>query len=177
MRKHFWTTAALLLLPALAQAHPGHDTGASLIAGATHPLLGVDHLLALIAAGLLAWRMDRRAGMAIAVAFPALLIVGAMLGLAGLELPMTEVMIALSIAVLALLALRPPRRLPVITASLTAMFAVFHGYAHGLEAADGVAASSFVAGMTLSSALVICITMTSAHLLSRLASFDRHHRH
>ena len=177
MRRHFWTAAALLFLPALAQAHPGHDAGASFIAGAVHPLLGLDHLLALIAAGLLAWRMDRRTGITIAVAFPALLILGAIIGLAGVDLMMTEVMIALSIAVLALLALRPPRRLPAATAALTAMFAVFHGHAHGLEAADGVAASSFVAGMTLSSALVICITMTSAHLLSRLASFDRHHRH
>jgi urease accessory protein len=176
MRRIF-LTAALLVLPMLAQAHPGHDSGAGFMTGALHPLAGMDHLLALIATGLLAWRMAGRERLRIAVAFPALLAVGAIIGLAGVELPLTETMIALSIAVLALLALRPPRRLPLSAAGLTAMFAVFHGHAHGLEAAGAIAAGSFVAGLMLSSVLVICAAMACAQLASQWISLHRHHRH
>ena len=45
--------ATLLLAPALAFAHPGHgDNG--LVAGISHPLGGLDHLLAMLAVGLCA---------------------------------------------------------------------------------------------------------------------------
>jgi urease accessory protein len=156
---------SLALLPALAQAHPGHGTGASFLAGSVHPLVGVDHLLALIAAGLLAWRMGGPARIGIALAFPALLATGAMLGLAGIQLAITEMMIVLSIAVLGLLTVKPLRQWPVTTISLSALFALFHGHAHGLEAADGLAGSAFVAGMTLASALVIGATLLTAQRL------------
>jgi urease accessory protein len=170
-------TAALLLLPALAQAHPGHDAGASFMAGAAHPLLGADHLLALVAAGLLAWRMEGRARIGIVFAFPILLAAGAMSGLAGLELAITEVMIALSILVLALLALEPPRHMPAGTIILTALFAMFHGHAHGLEAAHGIAGSYFVAGLTLSSAVVLGAVISCCQRLARRVSVERQHRH
>jgi urease accessory protein len=159
--------ASLLLLPALAQAHPGHGTGASLLAGAMHPLLGADHLLALVAAGLLAWRMEGGARIAIAMAFPLLMVVGAVVGLAGIDLAITEVMILVSIAVLAVLALKPPRRLPATTFAVTALFALFHGHAHGLEAGDGIAGPSFVAGMALMSALVTGATVLGAQFIHR----------
>lgn len=163
--------AVLLLLPALAQAHPGHGTGASLLAGAVHPLLGLDHLLALLATGLLAWRMPGRARIVIALAFPALMTVGAAAGLAGVELAITEVMILLSIAVIGMLAIKPLRHMPGTTIATIALFAIFHGHAHGLEAADGLAGPSFVAGMALASALVICATMMGAQYVSqRLAA-------
>jgi urease accessory protein len=157
----------LLLLPALAHAHPGHGAGDSFLTGAVHPLAGFDHLLALIATGLLAWRLSGHARAVITFAFPALLAAGAALGLAGIELAGTESMILLSIAVLAALAVHPPRRLPVTTVALAAMFAVFHGHAHGLEAATGVAGPAFVAGMTLASALVVLATMAGAQAATR----------
>jgi urease accessory protein len=169
--KHLLPAISLLLLPALAQAHPGHGTGASLLAGAVHPLLGLDHLLALLAAGLLAWRMAGRARIGIAIAFPALMALGAIAGLIRVPLSITEVMILLSIAVLAMLALKPPRKFPVVTTLVAALFAVFHGHAHGVEAAEGVAGPAFVAGMALASALVICAAMMGAQLFSqRLAA-------
>lgn len=163
-------TLALSLVPALAQAHPGHGTGASFLAGAVHPLVGVDHLMALLAAGLLAWRMGGVARTGIVLAFPALLALGALAGLAGFEFALTETMILLSIAVLGLLALRPPRRLPAMVIGTTALFALFHGHAHGLEAASGTAASGFVIGLALASALVIVATMLVAQAVRTRAA-------
>ena len=48
--------AALTLLPVVGAAHAGHGGGAgfggSLAAGLLHPVLGPDHLLAMVAVGL-----------------------------------------------------------------------------------------------------------------------------
>ena len=125
--------ASLLLLPVIAHAHPGHDVGHGLVAGAAHPLLGVDHLLALLGTGLLAWRMGGRAGMGIAMTFPGMMTLGAILGIAGLELAFTELMILASIGALTVLVIQPPRGWPVSTVAATACFALFHGHAHGLD--------------------------------------------
>ena len=73
-----WLAAAAW--PVLAQAHPGHDAGIGYVSGALHPLGGFDHLLALVAVGLLAARMGGRALLAIPAAFLALLAAGIVLG-------------------------------------------------------------------------------------------------
>src|ERR1700730_2978472 len=52
--------ALLALAPTVAFAHPGHD-GASLVHGFLHPLGGVDHIIAMVAVGLLAARLGGRA--------------------------------------------------------------------------------------------------------------------
>ena len=51
LNKRLGLIATLALLPGLAQAHPGHDVS-GLAAGITHPLMGMDHLLAMVAVGL-----------------------------------------------------------------------------------------------------------------------------
>jgi urease accessory protein len=51
---------ALLLIPALAQAHPGHGADSGFMAGAMHPLTGLDHLAGIVLAGaLLGWLPER----------------------------------------------------------------------------------------------------------------------
>src|SRR3954466_12095077 len=120
----YWSAACgALLLPALAEAHPGHGAGMSFAAGALHPWAGLDHLMALAATGLLASRLGGRAGLALLIVFPVSPALGAIGGLRGLEIPATESAILASVLVLGLLALAPPRRLPVATATLAAAFA------------------------------------------------------
>lgn len=162
---------AALLLPALAEAHPGH--GLSFTAGAWHPLSGFDHLAALLAAGLLAGRLGGRARLAILSAFPALLALGAMVGLMGIEMAITESAILVSAMVLALLAAAPPRRLPVATATLAATFALFHGHAHGTEASAGVTTYAYVCGIIVSSVLVLCASASFGALLGRRSAVLR----
>jgi urease accessory protein len=160
--------ALLATVPALAQAHPGHDAGAGFATGLMHPLGGVDHLLALVAVGLLAARMGGKALVAIPAAFLTLLGVGITLGLAGVQLDFVEPAIAASVAVCALLAAMPPRHLPVATAALAALFAIFHGNAHGTEVAAGVARLQYAAGLISASALVILGTALLTKAASRL---------
>jgi urease accessory protein len=157
MNKKWPLPASLLLLalPGIAAAHPGHDAGSSFAAGMIHPLAGFDHLCALLAVGLLAGRMGARAGAAVASTFLALSGVGMLGGFAGIELPAGELGIGASVAIIALLAWRPPRALPVATAALAGLFALFHGHAHGAEAVEGTAQLAYSAGMLLASGAVI----------------------
>ena len=53
-----FTLTALIVLPTLAQAHPGHADFGGLAAGLGHPVGGLDHLLAMVAVGL--WGAARR---------------------------------------------------------------------------------------------------------------------
>ncbi|MES2818542.1 MAG: HupE/UreJ family protein [Pseudomonadota bacterium] len=121
-----------LLFPALAWAHPGHEAS-GLLAGIAHPLLGLDHLLAMLAVGLWAAQQQGRARLAMPLTFLACLLLGGLLGFAGLNLPGLESGIAASVLALGLLvalAARPPLGLAL---PLTALFALAHGLAHGLE--------------------------------------------
>jgi urease accessory protein len=140
---------ALLLAPALAFAHPGHgDNG--LIAGISHPLGGLDHLLAMLAVGLWAAQQQGAARWALPCTFVGTLLIGGMLGFEGMNLPALESGIAASVLALGLavaLAVRPPLAMAV---GATALFALFHGVAHGLElpemSSPWTYAMGFVAG-------------------------------
>ena len=77
--KKLFATAALLLAPALAFAHPGHgDNG--LVAGISHPLGGLDHLLAMLAVGLWAAQQKGAARWALPCTFVTTLLLGGLLG-------------------------------------------------------------------------------------------------
>lgn len=142
---------AAIALPALA--HPGHpgDAG-SLAAGLSHPFAGLDHLLAMIAIGVWAACLGGRAVWMVPAAFLVGTVGGFGLALAGIGMPSVEPAIAASVIVLgALIAFAV--RLPLAASmTLAALFAVFHGHAHGLERVG--AAWSFGIGFIVATALL-----------------------
>lgn len=122
-----------MALAAPALAHPGHLEGAGFVQGFLHPLGGIDHLLAMVAVGLWAAQLGGRALWLLPAAFVATLAGGAVLGLSGVALPLVEAGIAASVVILGLLVLLR-KRVPVVAATiLVAVFALFHGHAHGAE--------------------------------------------
>lgn len=131
LRKALYSLA-LSLTPAVAFAHPGHgDHG--LIAGIAHPVTGLDHLLAMLAVGLWAAQQQGAARLALPCTFVGTMLIGGLLGFEGLEIPLMETGIAASVLALGLcvaLAVRPPLAIAMAT---TALFALAHGVAHGLE--------------------------------------------
>lgn len=144
---------ALLLTPALAFAHPGHgDNG--LIAGIGHPLGGLDHLLAMLAVGLWAAQQQGAARWALPCTFVGSMLVGGLSGFEGLNLPALESGIAASVLALGLavaLAVRPPL---VMAVGATALFALFHGVAHGLELPEMSSPWTYAAGFVVATAVL-----------------------
>ncbi|MGJ5048841.1 HupE/UreJ family protein [Bradyrhizobium oligotrophicum] len=127
--------AALL---SLLTANPGfahEQTGVSggLASGLLHPLTGLDHLVAMVAVGIWGAQLGGAAIWILPVVFPLVMAFGAVLGILKIGLPVPELIIALSALVLGLaVALRV--RVPfAIAAIIVAIFAIFHGHAHGIE--------------------------------------------
>lgn len=130
-------TVAALLLMACAAAHAHADGSAGvaggLLAGLLHPLLGLDHLVAMVAVGLWGAFLGAPAIWLLPLVFPLVMAVGGVLGMAQLPLPAVEAGIAVSGMVLGLmvaLAARPPLW---VAALIVGLFAIFHGHAHGTE--------------------------------------------
>ena len=140
----------LLLAPSLALAHTGHETG-SFLAGMLHPVGGLDHVLAMLAVGLLAAQMAGRALWATPLTFVAAMILGGLAGSAGWPFPAVEPMILASIVLLGVLVALAVRLPLAVTLPLVALFGAAHGWAHGAEGpASGLAL--YAAGFALGTA-------------------------
>ena len=143
----------LLSLAAPAFAHPGHDpASAGFLAGIAHPLLGLDHLLAMLVVGVWAAQAGGRARWFLPASFLALMACGALFALNGHAPPRIEAGIAASLMVLGLLctmALRLPLSMAM---GITGAFAFFHGAAHGSELPALAQPAAFAAGFLLATA-------------------------
>jgi urease accessory protein len=123
---------AFLIFPYLAHAHVGQG-GGGFLAGLGHPVLGFDHLLAMISVGILSAQMGGRAIWIIPTTFVLIMTLGALLGMKGIPLFSVEIGIALSVFSLGI-ALAAEKNLPTILAmGFVGLFAIFHGHAHGNE--------------------------------------------
>ncbi|MFV7772363.1 HupE/UreJ family protein [Shewanella marisflavi] len=107
--------------------------GAGFMTGFNHPVLGFDHLLAMLSVGLLSTQLGGRAIWTVPLAFMAFMLFGGILGLYGVALPFVELGIALSVLLLGL-AIALGRQIPLLLAmGFVGLFAIFHGHAHGAE--------------------------------------------
>jgi urease accessory protein len=158
------TKSALILIASSAlsisaSAHTGvaAHSHSSFISGLMHPLLGLDHLAAMVAVGLWSALAARKAGPELAwgpVGFAGMLLVGAVLGLQGVAVPAVEPMIAASLLVTGLLVVSRWRVPGLVAAAGVGLFAVFHGVAHGQELAGQASAWPTLAGMLAATALL-----------------------
>jgi urease accessory protein len=144
--------AALVLASAPAWAHVGQagHQHSGFLAGLAHPVGGLDHLLAMLAVGIwsaLASRGDMRKASAAPAAFVAAMLLGALAGHAGLSLPLVETGIAVSVLALGLLIAARIELPALVGAGLVALFAIWHGHAHGAETTGAIAA--YMAGFAL----------------------------
>ncbi|HLA29759.1 MAG TPA: HupE/UreJ family protein [Pseudomonas sp.] len=142
---------ALFCTPGLAFAHAGHDH-AGVLAGLVHPLLGLDHLLAMLAVGLWAAQQSGAARWALPLSFVASLLLGGLLGFNGVQLALVESGIAASLLALGLLVAVAVRLPLALSLGLTALFALSHGLAHALELPLQASPWGYSAGFVLASA-------------------------
>lgn len=142
---------ALLFSPTLAFAHSGHDQ-AGLLAGLSHPLLGLDHLLAMVAVGLWAAQQSGAARWTLPLTFVACMLVGGVLGLGGAGMPLLEGAIAASVLAFSLLVAVAARLPMAASLGLTALFALSHGIAHGLELPAQASPWAYASGFLIATA-------------------------
>lgn len=161
-----------LLVPVAALAHPGHAETGALATGLGHPLGGLDHLVAMLAVGLMAGMAGGRAALALPLVFLAAMAAGGLGGMAGLALPLVEPVILASCVVLGavlVLALRPAlwQAAPVV-----ALFGAAHGAAHGVEGPASGAAAYGVGFLIATAALHAMGWLVARHagpIVARLA--------
>lgn len=146
--------AALLALTGAAAAHTGHGATSGFTHGFTHPVGGLDHVLAMVAVGLYAALLGGRALWLVPASFVGVMAIGGALGMAGINVPFAEVGIALSVIVLGL-AVAFRIGLPTLGAmALVGFFAIFHGHAHGAEMPHDASGYTYAAGFMLATALL-----------------------
>ena len=139
-------TALLLASSAHAHAHVDQGRAAGLLSGIAHPISGLDHVLAMIAVGVWGAQLGVPALWLLPVAFPMVMAFGGFLALVGIAVPGIEIGIALSAIVFGVAVMRESK--PHIAAALTlvAVFAIFHGHAHGAELPAGQDGLSYSIG-------------------------------
>lgn len=134
-------------------AHTG-GTGGGFLSGLSHPVGGLDHILAMVAVGLWGAQLGKPSIWLLPITFPLMMAVGAALGLMGYPVPGVEIGIALSAVVLGLMVLleaKPPLAVSMI---LVGIFAVFHGHAHGTELPPDQSGLLYSVGFVISTGLL-----------------------
>ena len=121
------------LAAAPAYAHDEAGAAGGVAAGFSHPFLGIDHMLAMIAVGIWGAFLGKPLLVILPMIFPVMMTVGAALAMAGLPFPSVELGIAVSVIALGMLIVTAARTTPVVACCVVGIFALFHGYAHGTE--------------------------------------------
>ena len=160
-RSNVWIRFSVLSIVAAASAsavpaaaHTGTGLAGGFASGFLHPFSGFDHLLAMVSVGLWGAFLGRPLIVALPVIFPTVMALGGVLGIAGVSLPPVELGIAMSVLVLGAM-IAGAVRAPIWLASLiVAIFAIFHGYAHGKELPSAADPVGYSAGFVLATGML-----------------------
>ena len=154
-RSAFPSVMILTLLAASpALAHTGHGSTSGLLAGFGHPIGGLDHILAMVAVGILAAQQGEKSLWLLPTSFVAMMILGGVAGMLSLPLPFVELGIVGSIVLLGV-AIAVGRHLPAAAAAAAVgILAVFHGHAHGSEMPAGMSGAEYGVGFALATAIL-----------------------
>ncbi len=163
--------AAFALVPALASAHPGHPghDQSSFTSGLLHPVLGMDHLLAMVAVGLWAMQLGGRARWAVPATFVSVMLLGGFAGVGGFVVPYLEQGILASVLILGLLIVMAARVPMVASMGLVAAFALLHGVAHGAEMPVGANGLAYGAGFAATTVVLHGCGLLGGDLLRNAA--------
>ncbi|GEK72560.1 MULTISPECIES: HupE/UreJ family protein [Halomonas] len=161
--------ASLMLVAGSAWAHPGHEVaGGGFAAGLSHPLFGLDHLLAMLAVGLFSVRQSASMGRFVPLLAVGGMLLGAGLAWGGVALPGVEFGIAMSVLLAGVL-VAALARVPAALGSVAVVtFMVFHGHAHAAEMPHGASTLLYLAGFSLATlALTVVGRRVAGWLMTR----------
>jgi urease accessory protein len=147
-------SAFCLMIAAPAFAHTGEGFAGGFAGGFAHPLLGPDHVAAMLAVGLWGAFLGMPALLVLPVMFPLVMAAGGVLGILGVPLPSVEIGIAASAVVFGLMVALAAKPNLWIAAILVGIFAIFHGHAHGAELPEGADAVAYSVGFVIATGLL-----------------------
>ena len=158
-KNQFWqyligAIAITLLIPTVANAHTGVGDPTGFWHGLTHPIGGLDHILAMVAVGLWAAQMGGKALWMMPAAFIIAMAVSSVVGHLGLLLPGIEQGILASDFILGLLLLFAARLPLAVSTVIVGILAIFHGYAHGVEMPQTASGLTYGIGFIISTAIL-----------------------
>jgi urease accessory protein len=160
--------AVLYVLPSAALAHTGIGDTAGLMHGFSHPVSGVDHILAMVAVGIFAYQLGGRALWMVPATFVLVMALGGALGIAGVGIPYIEVGIALSVVILGAIIALGVKAPVAVAMAIVGVFAIFHGHAHGAEMPADTSGAMYAAGFMLGTALLHAVGVGLGFVIGRI---------
>ncbi len=146
----------LLMILSISVLAFGHTTtleSGGFISGFLHPISGLDHILAMLGVGMVAFLASGKRGYSLLVAFMGAMMVSAVLGYIGIRFVFVEEGILISIAVVfALIGYANKISFSTIFV-IIAFFGMFHGFAHGAEFQAG-SFMEYMAGFSTSTLIL-----------------------
>ena len=142
----------LLFLSTIAQAHAINGTG--FLAGLAHPVLGFDHFLAMVSVGIWSAQLGGRAIWSVPATFVSFMIIGAILGIIGVDVPLVEVGIAVSVMLMGIAVATEKYISTTVGFIFVAIFGIFHGHAHGVEMPTITNPYLYAVGFVLGTSLI-----------------------
>lgn len=154
-QSHIFAVAMMLFMFAgVASAHESGGIAGGFSSGFMHPVLGWDHVIAMVAVGLWGAFLGSPAIWVLPVVFPLVMAFGGALGVIGIPVPAVETGIAVSAIVLGAMvafAVRPPIW---VAAVIVGAFAIFHGHAHGTELPGAANPLAYSLGFVIATGLL-----------------------
>jgi urease accessory protein len=168
MNALFLLLAGWLGFPSPVFAHTGVLPTDGLVDGFLHPLLGMDHTLVMLGVGLLAATRRSAVAKQIIALFLLVMLIGAFLGLYGVQFAYVETAILLPLVIMG--GLLAVGRWSIPTAalgSLIAIIAMMHGLAHGTEVPVSASAYTYLIGMIAATGLLHGLGLVLGLILNR----------
>jgi len=165
-----WLALALALLAFAHHLMGGKipaTFGEGILSGLGHPVIGIDHLAAVVAVGCLA--AAHRAGALLAIAFVVAMMCGVAVHLQAVSVPADEILVAVSVILLGAIVLSH-RDLPVGGAlALFVLVGLIHGYALGesIYGAERTPLAAYLIGLAGIQSAVALAAMTMARVIAR----------
>jgi len=168
-----WVAVAMATMQTPAFAHHVMDGELprtfvqGFLSGLGHPVIGLDHLGAIVGVGILAALAGR--GVGPVFAFSAAVIAGVGLHLAKASFPASEVLVGLSTLVLGGLVVLGVSMRPVVAAALFAVAGLLHGYALGesIVGAEPTPLAAYLAGLLIIQTAVSLACYAAVRSLAR----------
>jgi len=136
--------------------------------GFLHPIMGLDHFLAMLCVGMISSRIGNKAIWQVPLCFVMVMAVGCVVGFYSGEIGFLEPVISLSVLIFGFLFLSP-RFLSLKSTLITvAIFAFAHGVSHGKEMPIFVLPEIYILGFMASTATIHILGVGLGEIINRL---------